>query len=103
MTCIEVMGQKMIDAVTDFIKADYESHKLRLCAEGLGLLVSVAVGILLAWTTPHPPMLVCYSLWLLASVLLVSTSWHRGSFGLTALYGSFLVIDGIGFIRTLLS
>lgn len=103
MTYIEVVGQKMIDTVIDFIKADYESHKLRLCAELLGLLVSIAVAVLFAWTTPQPPMLICYSLWLSASVLLVGTSWHRGSFGLTALYASFLVIDGIGFIRTLLS
>jgi hypothetical protein len=93
----------MIDATLRFIQADYASHRLRLCAEGLGLLVSVAVAILLAWTTPHPPMLLCYSLWLFASLLLVSTSHHRGSFSLTALYGSFLFIDGVGFIRTLMA
>ena len=93
----------MIDAVSDFIKADYKSHKLRLCAELCGLLIALCVSITFAWTTPHPPLLACYILWLVSAAILMLTSWHRGSFGLTALYSSFLMIDGVGFIRTLLS
>jgi FtsH-binding integral membrane protein len=103
VTTIEVGVFKVIDAVTDFIKADYKSHKLRLVMETLGLLIALVVSVTFAWTTPHPPLLACYVLWLISAAILGGTSWHRGSFGLTALYGSFLVIDGVGFIRTLLA
>ncbi len=103
MTQIELAGQKMIDAVSQFIIADYQSHRFRLAAEVVGLVIALVVSVTFAWTTPYPPLLACYVLWLISAAILAATSWHRGSFGLTALYGSFLVIDGIGFIRTLLS
>lgn len=93
----------MIDITIQFVKADWHSHKLRLACEALGMLLSIGVAIVLALTTPHPPMLLCYGLWLLASGLLVSTSYSRGSVGLTALYGCFLIVDSIGALRTLFS
>lgn len=93
----------MIDASMQFIMNDYKSHKVRMVAEAAGMLLSIGVAVVLALTTPHPPMLLCYSLWLLASGLLVTTSYSRGSVGLSILYGSFLVVDSIGALRTLLS
>lgn len=102
MRYVEVIGFKMIDAVVEFVKTDYESHKMRLAAEGLGFLLSVGVSLLFAWTTPHPPLIWCYSMWMAASSLLVTTSWHRGSFGLTAIYGAFLLIDFVGLWRTVM-
>ena len=92
----------MISTALDFIRADYHSHKFRLCAEVLGMVISLFVAILIAWTTPHPPMLYCYILWMFASVLLVGASLSRHSTGFVVLYGSFLVIDGIGLLRTIL-
>lgn len=93
----------MITATLDFIKTDWKSHKLRLCAEATGTCISLGATILIALTTPFPPMLLCYVCWEIASALLVSASYSRGSFGLVALYSGFLVIDAIGLIRTILS
>jgi len=93
----------MVDTTIRFIQADWHSHKIRFFAEVLGMVLSISVAVVLALTTPAPPMLLCYTLWLMASGLLVSTSYHRGSVGFTLLYGLFLIVDSIGFFRTLLS
>lgn len=93
----------MIAATLNFIKTDYESHKLRLGAEALGMVISLAVAIIIMVTTPAPPLVLCYVLWELASALLVTASYSRGSLGLTALYSGFLVIDFVGLVRTLLA
>lgn len=90
----------MIDATSQFILADWQSHKLRLAAEACGVSLSIGIALVLAWTTPNPPMLVCYAGWNLASVLLVLSSYSRGSVGLTVLYGAFLLIDTVGLVRT---
>jgi hypothetical protein len=83
-----------------FIQNDWHSHKIRLGAEALGMCISLGVALIIMVTTPLPPMILCYVLWELASALLVSASYSRGSLGLTALYSGFLVIDLIGLIRT---
>jgi len=93
----------MISAAMQFIKRDYAAHPLRHCAEVLGMAISLFVAIVIAVTTPHPPLLLCYALWETASLLLVAASYSRGSLGLTALYSGFLVIDAIGLIRTVLA
>jgi hypothetical protein len=90
-------------AILAFARTDFQSHRVRWCAEFLGMVLSVGVAGLLALTTPYPPLLLCYIGWLGASGLLVTTSYHRGSFGMTALYTLFLVIDSLGLVRTLLS
>ena len=92
----------MISTALDFIRADYHSHKFRLCAEVLGMVISLIVAVIIAMTTPLPPMLWCYTLWMIASTLLVGASISRHSTGFVALYGSFLIIDGIGLLRTIL-
>jgi len=85
----------------EFVRADHKQHRIRLYGEILGMALSIGVASMLAITTPHPPMLLAYSIWLVASAILMTTSWSRGSVGLTLLYGAFLVIDCIGFVRTL--
>lgn len=86
----------------DFIMKDYESHKLRLVLEVIGMLLGAGASVLLAATTPHPPMIYAYIMWLFSALLLSTCSWHRGSVGLTVLYLAYLVIDGIGCYRTLI-
>lgn len=85
----------------EYILADYYSHKLRAIAEGLGMLLGVGVSVVLALTTPSPPMIPCYIGWILSALLLGVCAWHRGSTGFTVLYGSFLCIDSLGLLRTL--
>lgn len=85
-----------------FIQRDWKAHKVRLCAETLGMTVSLLVALIIMVTTPFPPMLLCYVLWELASALLLGSAMSRGSVGFSCLYGGFLVIDLIGLIRTVL-
>jgi hypothetical protein len=85
----------------DYIKQDFESHRLRAIMELLGMLCALGVAILLAATTPNPPMLPAYIGWNCASILLGVCSWHRGSFGLAVTYAGFLIIDTYGLLHTL--
>lgn len=94
---------KTVNGVKCFIAADWRAHKYRVCAEVTGMLLSLLVAIVIAFTTPNPPLLLCYVLWEMASMLLVSAAVSRRSLGLTVLYGGFLVIDCIGLIRTVLA
>jgi len=82
------------------IRKDWHSHKLRFLAEVLGTSVTLSASIILALTTPVPPMLLLYCLWNLASLLLLFASYSRGSLGLTLLFAGFLVIDSVGLYRT---
>lgn len=85
----------------DYIRRDFQSHRLRALCESLGMLVAVSVSILLATTTPTVPLIPCYVGWVVSAMLLGACSWHRGSVGLAATYSAFLVIDTIGLLRTL--
>jgi hypothetical protein len=87
--------------IVSWIRGDWNSHPVRMCAEILGMVLSLFVALLIAWTTPYPPMLWCYILWNTASLCLVSAAVSRGSLGLTLLYGGFLVVDTVGLWRTL--
>lgn len=89
------------DIMIDYIYKDFQSHALRASLEVLGMLIGVGMSILLAITTPYPPMLYAYIGWLISAALLGLCSWHRGSFGLATTYACYLVIDGIGLARTL--
>ena len=93
----------MMTATLDFIKQDYLGHPWRHVAEVLGMVISLGVAVVIAVTTPLPPMILCYALWETASLLLMLASYSRGSAGLCALYAGFLVIDAIGLIRTVLA
>lgn len=85
-----------------FIQNDWKAHKVRLCAETLGMSISLVVAVIIMLTTPWPPMLLCYLLWELASALLLGSAMSRGSVGFSFLYAGFLVIDFVGLIRTVL-
>lgn len=85
-----------------FIQHDWRTHKVRLCAETLGMAISLVVALIIMMTTPFPPMLLCYLLWEFASALLLGASISRGSVGFSFLYAGFLVIDFVGLLRTLL-
>jgi len=82
---------------------DYCENAPRMIAECLGTSIAIWVAILLAITTPNPPMLTCYIGWNIGSILLVLCAWSRGSVGLTILYASFLIIDSVGLMRTILN
>lgn len=97
----------MIYAITEniieFVRADFQSNWWRATLEVVGMTASIVTALMIAATTPNPPMLLCYTTWMLASSTLCISSWHRGSIGLTTTYAAFLIIDGVGLLRTLAS
>jgi hypothetical protein len=92
----------MLTAMIAFLVTDFRDCWWRAILEIIGMALGVAVAVILATTTPHPPMLLCYTLWVTASLGLGVATWHRGSFGLTAAYLAFFIIDTIGLIRTII-
>ena len=65
------------------------------------MAISLVVALMMMMTTPFPPMILCYLLWELASMLLLGAAMSRGSVGFSVLYTGFLVIDFVGLLRTL--
>jgi hypothetical protein len=87
--------------VLEWIQEDYRSHPVRFCIEVSGMLANFVASFILMWYSPTPPMFVAYIFFLTASVLLMSAAFSRKSFGFTAMYVGYLVIDFIGFLKTL--
>lgn len=87
--------------MTQYIIEDFKLNWLRATVEMVGMILALGVSLLLALTTPTPPMLYAYIGWLLSAVCLGACSWHRGSTGLTMTYAGFLVLDGYGFFKTI--
>lgn len=81
--------------------SDLRSHPIRGMSECVGMLLAVGTSLLVASTTPTPPMVVVYMGWLSSGLLLGGGALHRKSLGLTITYGLYILIDVIGFIRTI--
>ena len=88
--------------VLQWIKEDYKSHPVRFITEVAGMIANLMASMVLMWYSPNPPMFLAYIFFLTASVLLMSAAFSRKSFGFTFMYLAYLLIDGIGFIKTLI-
>lgn len=86
-----------------FVIEDFANHRYRFIAEALGVLVMTVTSILLAWTTPHPPMLEYYIMRLVGCGVLLWASLARRSIGFAILNVNIIVIDTIGLIHTVLA
>jgi hypothetical protein len=84
-----------------WVRRDAQQNPVRFACEVLGMLITLSASLILALTTPLPPMLLLYGLWNCANVLLLYISYSRGSLGLTVLFSGFLVVDLIGLWRTI--
>lgn len=98
---IELMARAGRKKVLDWIKEDYKSHPVRFMIEVLGMIANLIASIILMIYSPTPPMFWAYVFFLTASALLMSAAFSRKSFGFTAMYFTYLIIDLIGFIKTL--
>ena len=87
--------------VLEWIREDYRSHPVRFMIEVSGMIANLMASIILMIDSPTPPMFWAYIFFLTASVLLMSAAFSRKSFGFTAMYFAYLIIDLIGFIKTL--
>lgn len=85
----------------EWIADDYKSNPVRFIVEVTGMISNLMASIILMLYSPTPPMFWAYIFFLTASVLLMSAAFSRKSFGFTAMYLGYLIIDLIGFIKTL--
>lgn len=93
----------MIDwhSTVNFIKNDWRSHPVRLVLETVNWLLNLTIGLIFAFTVPNVPLLLCYSLFLIAISISIYSSVSRGSFGLLATSITIFTIDLITWIRLL--
>lgn len=85
----------------EWIADDYRSNPVRFCIEVTGMVSNFIASLILMWYSPNPPMFVAYIFFITASILLMSAAFSRQSFGFTFMYLGYIVIDFIGFIKTL--
>ncbi len=89
------------DKIVSFVRHDWHSHRIRFVLEVCGVTCNVIASILLAVTAQDPWLAHVYTLFLIASSILIYTSYLRGSTGFVVLYTVFIVIDTIGLSNTL--
>lgn len=86
----------------DWIKNDWQSHKVRFAIEVIAWAISIGCSITMALTVPNPPLLVLYPIWITGCALYAWASYTRGSFGMLANYLLLTTIDTIGLLRMVL-
>lgn len=85
----------------EWIKEDWESHRVRFCLEILAWAISIGCSITMASTVPNPPLLALYPIWITGCSIYAWAAWTRRSFGMLANYLLLTTIDTIGLIRML--
>lgn len=88
--------------VVNWIRQDFNTNPLRFLMEIVGMTSNLIASLILMIYSPNPPMFYAYIFFLLASVLLIASAISRRSTGLTVMYITYLGIDGVGFIKTLI-
>ena len=86
-----------------FIRNDWQSNPVRVVFEIINWMLNLAVALIFAFTVPTVPLLLCYTLFLLAIGISIYTSISRGSFGLLATSITIFIIDLIAWVKLLYS
>ena len=85
----------------DWIKNDYQSHRIRFCFEVLAWAISIGCSLTMAITVPNPPLLALYPIWIAGCAVYAWCAYSRGSFGMLVNYILLVTIDAVGLIRML--
>jgi hypothetical protein len=91
----------ILNGIFQWIKQDYQSHKLRFCLEVLAWAISIGCSITMAVTVPNPPLLALYPVWITGCAIYAGCAYSRRSFGMLANYLLLTTIDTIGLVRML--
>jgi len=91
------------DNVTQYIKQDWKSNRLRFCCEVFAWGCSVVSAIIFAATVPTIPVIPLYTIFISGCVASAYACWTRKSFGLLANATFLVIIDSIGLLRMILS
>ena len=87
----------------DFVRQDWNKNPLRLILESINWILNLTIGLIFAFTVPNVPLILCYSLFLVAISISIYSSISRGSFGLLATSITIFIIDLITWIKLLYS
>ena len=85
----------------EWIKEDWESHRVRFCLEILAWAISIGCSLTMAATVPNPPLLALYPVWITGCSIYAWAAWTRRSFGMLANYMLLTTIDTVGLLRML--
>jgi hypothetical protein len=85
----------------EWIKEDWESHRVRFCLEILAWAISIGCSLTMAATVPNPPLLALYPVWITGCSIYAWAAWTRRSFGMLANYLLLTTIDTVGLLRML--
>jgi len=94
---------EVFNGTANWIKQDYQSHRIRFCLEVLAWALSIGCSLVMAFTVPTPPLLALYPVWILGCAIYAGCALSRGSFGMLANYILLTTIDIVGLIRMLVS
>jgi cellulose synthase/poly-beta-1,6-N-acetylglucosamine synthase-like glycosyltransferase len=83
----------------NWIREDWESHRVRFCLEVLAWAISIGCSITMATTVPTPPLIVLYPIWITGCAIYAWCAYSRRSFGMLANYILLTTIDTIGLFR----
>ena len=83
----------------EWIKDDWQSHKLRFCLEVFAWILSIGCAVTMALTVPNPPLKFLYFPWVLSTALYTGCAFSRRSFGMLANYLLLFLIDGTALAR----
>lgn len=86
----------------DWIKEDWESHRVRFVVEVVAWAISIGCSLAMALTVPNPPLLLLYPIWILGCALYGWAAWTRRSFGMLANYVLLTTIDTVGLMRMII-
>ena len=86
-----------------YVKQDWNSNRIRFCAEVFAWSCSVTSAVIFAATVPNIPVVPLYSIFIAGCCASAWACWTRRSFGLLANSAFLVTIDSIGLIRYFLN
>jgi len=92
---------EILSGTFNWIREDYQSHRVRFCLEVLAWAMSIGCSVVMAFTVPTPPLLALYPVWIAGCAIYAWCAYSRRSFGMLANYILLTTIDTIGLIRML--
>ena len=93
----------VLNGTVNWIKQDYQSHRIRFCLEVLAWAISIGCSITMALTVPTPPLIILYPIWIAGCAIYAGCALSRGSFGMLANYLLLVAIDAVGLVRMLIN
>ena len=94
---------ELLSGTFNWIREDWQSHRIRFCLEVLAWAISIGCSITMAVTVPNPPLLALYPVWIAGCAIYAWCAFSRRSFGMLANYILLTTIDTVGLVRMLIS